>query len=77
MRFALRAAAVAVLAALAAAVILFRPGSEPFATAAEPAADVDLALVPADAPLLPALEQIGWRPVYEDKTATLLVFGGT
>jgi hypothetical protein len=35
------------------------------------------ALVPADAPLLPALEQIGWRPVYEDKTATLLVFGGT
>ena len=30
------------------------------------------ALVPADAPLLPALEQIGWRPVYRDKTATLL-----
>ena len=35
------------------------------------------ALLPADAPLLPALEQIGWRPVYRDKTATLLVFGGT
>jgi hypothetical protein len=35
------------------------------------------ALLPADAPLLPALEQIGWRPVYEDKTATLLAFGGT
>ena len=35
------------------------------------------ALLPADAPLLPALEQIGWRPIYEDKTATLLVFGGT
>jgi hypothetical protein len=49
MRFALRAAAVSVLTALAAAVLLFRIGSEPFATAAEPAADVDLALVPADA----------------------------
>jgi hypothetical protein len=35
------------------------------------------ALLPADAPLLPALEQLGWRPIYEDKTATLLVFGGT
>ncbi len=35
------------------------------------------ALVPADAPLLPALEQIGWRPLYTDKTATLLAFGGT
>ena len=35
------------------------------------------ALVPADAPLLPALEQIGWHPVYQDKTATLLAFGGT
>ncbi len=35
------------------------------------------ALLPADAPLLPALEQIGWRPVYSDKTATLLAFGGT
>ena len=35
------------------------------------------ALLPADAPLLPALEEIGWRPIYQDKTATLLVFGGT
>ena len=35
------------------------------------------ALLPADAPLLPALEQIGWRAIYQDKTATLLVFGGT
>jgi hypothetical protein len=49
MRFTLRAAAVTVLAALVATVILFRPGSVSFATAAEPAADVDLALVPADA----------------------------
>jgi hypothetical protein len=35
------------------------------------------ALLPSDAPLLPALEQIGWRPEYQDKTATLLVFHGT
>jgi hypothetical protein len=35
------------------------------------------ALLPADAPLVPALEEIGWRPLYQDKTATLLVFGGT
>jgi hypothetical protein len=35
------------------------------------------ALLPADSPLLPALEQIGWRPLYQDKTATLLAFGGT
>jgi len=35
------------------------------------------ALLPADAPLLPALEQAGWRPLYADKTATLLVSGGT
>jgi hypothetical protein len=35
------------------------------------------ALLPADAPLLPALEQIGWRRLYEDKTAILLVLGGT
>jgi hypothetical protein len=35
------------------------------------------ALLPDDAPLLPALEQIGWRPIYQDKTATLLVFSGT
>ena len=30
------------------------------------------ALVPADAPLLPALQQLGWRVAYQDKTATLL-----
>ena len=35
------------------------------------------ALLPADAPLLPALEQIGWRPLYGDKTATLLAYPGT
>lgn len=35
------------------------------------------ALLPADAPLLPALQQAGWRAVYQDKTASLLVFGGT
>jgi hypothetical protein len=35
------------------------------------------ALLPADAPLLPALEQLGWRPLYSDKTATLLAFGRT
>ncbi|MCU1234580.1 MAG: hypothetical protein JWP63_2547, partial [Candidatus Solibacter sp.] len=35
------------------------------------------ALVPADAPLLPALEQIGWRREYQDKTAILLVRNGT
>ena len=35
------------------------------------------ALLPADTPLLPALEQLGWRPLYADKTATLLAFGGT
>jgi len=35
------------------------------------------ALLPADAPLLPALQQLGWRTVYGDKTATLLEFGGT
>jgi len=35
------------------------------------------ALLPADAPLLPALEQLGWRALYRDKTATLLVVPGT
>jgi hypothetical protein len=35
------------------------------------------ALVPADSPLLSALETLGWRRAYEDKTATLLVFPGT
>jgi hypothetical protein len=35
------------------------------------------ALVPADAPLLSALEQTGWRRAYGDKTAILLVSPGT
>ncbi|MEO8593088.1 MAG: hypothetical protein ABI759_07195 [Candidatus Solibacter sp.] len=35
------------------------------------------ALLPVDAPLLPALQQAGWQTVYQDKTAILLVFGGT
>jgi hypothetical protein len=35
------------------------------------------ALLQDDAPLLPALEQIGWRTLYRDKTATLLAFPGT
>ncbi len=35
------------------------------------------ALLQNDAPLLPALEQIGWRRLYQDKTATLLAFPGT
>src|SRR5260370_3814785 len=35
------------------------------------------ALVPADAPLLPALEQIGWGQLYTDKTVTLLAICGT
>lgn len=30
------------------------------------------ALMPNDYPLIPALEQIGWRELYRDKTATLL-----
>ena len=30
------------------------------------------ALLPNDAPLVPALEQIGWREIYKDSTATLL-----
>ncbi len=34
------------------------------------------ALLPNDFPLVPALEQIGWRPVYRDATATLLTVGG-
>jgi hypothetical protein len=33
------------------------------------------ALVPDDWSLIPALEQIGWTPVYRDATATLLVTG--
>ena len=35
------------------------------------------ALVQTDAPLLPALEQIGWHRLYQDKTAVLLAFPGT
>ncbi|MBZ5620598.1 MAG: hypothetical protein LAQ69_18015 [Acidobacteriia bacterium] len=36
-----------------------------------------LALMPNDYPLVPALEQIGWQPVYRDGTAILLARGGT
>jgi len=35
------------------------------------------ALLPDDYPLIPALEQTGWRLVYRDRTATLLAGGGT
>jgi hypothetical protein len=35
------------------------------------------ALLPNDAPLLAALEQAGWTPVYRDSTATLLAGGRT
>jgi hypothetical protein len=35
------------------------------------------ALLPNDYPLIPALEQLGWRPLYRDGTATLLARGGT
>jgi hypothetical protein len=35
------------------------------------------ALMPTDFPLVPALEQIGWQPVYRDGTAILLARGGT
>ncbi len=52
MRFATRVAAVAVVAALTATVVLFRPGAEPVVAAAQPGAaadNADLALVPADA----------------------------
>lgn len=35
------------------------------------------ALMPPDFPLVPALERIGWRPVYRDRTAILLARGGT
>ena len=35
------------------------------------------ALLPNDAPLLAALEQAGWRPVYRDGTVTILDPGGT
>ena len=49
MRYAFRTGALAVVAALAATVVLFRPGAEPAAAAAEPTVNADLALVPADA----------------------------
>jgi len=35
------------------------------------------ALLPGDSPLIAALEQMGWQPVYRDKTVTLLAGGGT
>jgi hypothetical protein len=35
------------------------------------------ALLAADTPLIGALEQIGWKTVYHDATATLLARGGT
>ena len=35
------------------------------------------ALVPNDYPLIPALEQLGWSPVYHDQTVTLLAEKGT
>jgi hypothetical protein len=35
------------------------------------------ALLPNDAPLLAALEQAGWRPVYHDETVTVLDLYGT
>jgi len=34
------------------------------------------ALLPSDFPLVPALEQVGWREVYRDGTAVLLARGG-
>lgn len=35
------------------------------------------ALLPEDFPLIPALEQIGWREIYRDNTATILARGKT
>ncbi len=35
------------------------------------------ALLPTDSALVPALEQVGWVPIFRDKTATLLAQGGT
>ncbi len=35
------------------------------------------ALVPNDYSLIPALEQLGWKAVYHDRTVTLLARGGT
>jgi len=34
------------------------------------------ALLPSDVPLVPALDQVGWREVYRDDMATLLAKGG-
>ena len=49
MRYVFRASALAVIAALTTTILLLHPGAEPAAAAAEPATDVDLALVPTDA----------------------------
>lgn len=50
MRLAFRAGGLAIVAALTASFVLFRPGTQPVAAAAaQPALDADLALVPADA----------------------------
>ncbi len=50
MRFSTRAFGLTAIAALTATIVLFRPGSEPVATAAQPAElPVDLALVPTNA----------------------------
>jgi len=49
MRYVFRASALAVIAALTSTILLLHPGAEPAAAAAEPATDVDLALVPTDA----------------------------
>jgi hypothetical protein len=35
--------------------------------------DFTTALVPADSPLIPALQQAGWRVIYSDSTAVILV----
>ncbi|HEY2018182.1 MAG TPA: hypothetical protein VGH38_31970, partial [Bryobacteraceae bacterium] len=35
------------------------------------------ALVPNDYPLIPALEHLGWQPIYQDNVATLLARGRT
>jgi hypothetical protein len=35
------------------------------------------ALLPHDTALIPALEQLGWKPIFEDNTATLLARDGT
>jgi hypothetical protein len=33
--------------------------------------------MPVDFPLVPALEQLGWQPLYQDGTAILLAREGT